>query len=367
MAVVKRPDSRYYWLNLERPGQRAIRQSTKIPVDGPDAETREKNRALARALYAARMGDLVRARHQLPVDRPKISFLKYRAWYLEHFSAHKRNEIRERSMLVQLGKHLDAEDLASIDMQRAREWRTKRAREVAPGTVNREIDLLSHVMGTAVPLYLESNPLKGLADLRVPERDTRLLEPDEEIRLLKVLNPENAAIVLCALDTLQRLSSVADLKRAQDHGDYLTFLNTKTKGGKVPVSTRLRVALDALPARGPHFFPSYQGVSVGSRRNAIIRMFNQACEAAKIHTGQKDGGLTFHCLRHTGASRMLGRGVDIDTVRRIGGWADLDVLRRYLHPTDEASRRAVEVVSADGHARAIHENSETAKKIRKKR
>lgn len=29
-----------------------------------------------------------------------------------------------------------------------------------------------------------------------------------------------------------------------------------------------------------------------------------------------------------------------------GGWTDLDVLQRYLHPTDEVKRRAAEVISA---------------------
>jgi integrase len=150
------------------------------------------------------------------------------------------------------------------------------------------------------------------------------------------------ALVLCALDTLQRLSSVADLKRAQDHGSYLTFLNTKTKGGKVPVSRRLRAALDAhlatLEPKGAYLFPALQVGSVGARRNLVIRHFSDACDAAGVV------GFTFHGLRHTGASRMLAARVDIETVRRIGGWANYDVLRRYLHPDDEATTAAVETI-----------------------
>lgn len=345
MGVVVRPDSPFFWLTLERQGQRPIRESTKIPVNGATPFQEKENRKLADALYAARMGDLARQRHDLPMEKPRATFKAYRAWYLEHIAAHKRNQEREASMLRQLAKHFDHHDLSAIDLEAGREWRTRRAREVAPATVNRELDLLKHVLGSAVPKYLPRNPLSGLQSLRVPERDTRILEPDEERRLLAVLDQHDTALVLCALDTLQRLSSVAGLKRAQDHGEYLTFLNTKTKGGKVPVSSRLRKALDALPTDGPYYFPRYQPGSVGGRRNAVIRMFREACERADLAVGQKEGGLTFHALRHTGASRMLERGTDIETVRRLGGWTDLDVLKRYLHPTDDASRRAVEAVS----------------------
>lgn len=361
MAVVTRTDSPYFWVTLERPGQRPIRESTHIPVRGATPAQTKKNRRLAEAAYASRMGDLARARYQLPIERPRIGFADYRAWYLEHIASHKRNLVRERSMLVQLGAYFDGSDLADIDLDTAREWRTWRARQVAPATVNRELDLVKHLLGTAVPKYLATNPLAGLPRLRVPEREPRILTPDEEQRLLGALDAEDAAFVVCALDTLQRLSSVADVRRAQDHGTHLTFLNTKTKGGKVPVSTRLRRALDALPADGPYLFPRYQGGTVSARRSAILRVFRQACQAAGVVD------FTFHGLRHTGASRMLERGVDMETVRRIGGWANLTVLQRYLHPSDEASRRAVEAVGVDPRARAIHAPRRTRKNAQQTR
>jgi integrase len=138
----------------------------------------------------------------------------------------------------------------------------------------------------------------------------------------------------------------------------LTFLNTKTKGGKVPVSARLRKALDqhlARAADSPYVFPQFQAASVGARRIRIIRMFRTACEAAHIQ------GFTFHGLRHTGASRMLAAGVDIETVRRIGGWADLDVLKRYLHPTDAAITAAVEKIGT----RQVHAKAPRPKALKK--
>ncbi len=73
-------------------------------------------------------------------------------------------------------------------------------------------------------------------------------------------------------------------------------------------------------------------------------MFGKACEAVRIPVGRNKGGVSFHVLRHTGASRMLAAGVDVKTVADIGGWTNLAVTNRYLHPTDQAKRRAVEAI-----------------------
>lgn len=346
MSLFRRPDSPFWWFCLEgtRPPRR---ESTRIPIDGGTPEQTKANRALAQKAYSARMGDLARDRHTLPKDRPTVTFAKFRAWYLEHISPTKRNLSRERSMLRQLGAYFDDDPLHAIGHGRVVEWRSARAKEVAPGTVNRELALVKHVFTLAIREgYLEANPAKGIAQLRVPEQEVRLLEPAEELRLLAVCTPEERAIVICALDTLQRQGTVVGLKRAQDHGTYLTVLNPKVKGYKVPVSQRLRKALDALPEEGPFYFPSVQGANDQVRRNHTIRLFADLLERAGLPRYRKAGGLSFHCLRHTGASRMLARGVDIKTVQQLGGWQNLNVLQKYLHPTDEQKRAAVEAISA---------------------
>jgi integrase len=295
------------------------------------------------------MGDLARARYQLPTDRPETGFALYRVHYYDHYSTHKRNAVRERSMLGQIGRFFDKFALHRIDKDLVLEWRTQRVGEVAPGTVNRELELLKHLLGTAVPKYIDKNPAAGISRLRVEEREVRLLSPAEERRLLKPATVEQRAIVLCALDTLQRLSNVANLKLAQDHGTYITVLNPKVTGYKVAVSKRLRRALDAqkrqLPKKEPYYFPGVRGATDAATRKKTIDMFMELLRAAGLPTGRKTGGLSFHCLRHTGASRMLTTGkVDVKTVADIGGWADIKVLQKYLHPTDAQKRAAVETI-----------------------
>lgn len=340
MGVYVRPDSPFYWLLLERPHQRPIREPTDVPRDGGAPEVTKDLRRQAQEVYAKRMADLSRRRHQLPITLDGRAFREHRDWYAANVSTHKRGTTRELSMLRQLGNFFDGRDLADIDHDLAREWRTKRVGQVSASTVRREEALLKHLLTTAVPKYLDANPLTGLRRLRVVEPDTRTLTDAEERRLLKALRtPEDRALVIGALDTLLRLSNIAKLTRRQDHRSYL-FSDTKVGSVRIPISTRFRKALNALPKTGDAYFPTY----ARQTNNRVIRMFTEACASAKVKMGRKTGGISFHCLRHTGATRMLAAGADVKTVMEIGGWKNLKVMERYLHPTDARKRAAVNTI-----------------------
>lgn len=338
MGLYQKKGSTFWHVWID--GARKPRVNTKIPI-GTTASERRKNRRLAEEVYHTLMASRARTRFGLPQELPERAFLLHREWYDAHVSSQKRGTDREQSMLRQLGQFFDVFQLHQIDQAKVREWRTWRRTTVSASTIRREEALLKHLMTTAVPIYLTENPLTGLARVRVADTDTRVLSRDEERRLLDVLtDPQDRAIVLCALDTLLRMSNVRMLQRKQDHGTYL-FSDTKAGTVKIPISTRLRTALDALSAGGTSYFPRY----VESGNAPLIRMFDGACKAAKVATGRKTGGVSFHCLRHTGASRMLAAGVDIKTVMEIGGWRSLVVLQRYLHPTDDRKREAVESIA----------------------
>jgi integrase len=334
MGVFQRKGSPHWHVWID--GATRPRVNTKIPI-GETAEDRKASRRLAEQVYHQLMADRARHRFGLRRELPARTFADHRVWYAEHVSVLKRGTTREVSMLKQLGLFFDADALHRIDQARVREWRAWRKRTVSQSTIRREEALLKHLLTTAVPTYLESNPITGLRRVRVADTDTRVLTFEEEQRLLAVLtDPQDRAVVLCALDTLLRLSNVRQLTRKQDHGAYL-FSDTKAGSVKIPISTRLRTALDALAGDGTYYFPRH-----ATGGNAVtIAMFRVACEQAEVQTGRKTGGVSFHCLRHTGATRMLAAGVDVKTVMEIGGWRSLAVMSRYLHPTDERKREAV--------------------------
>ena len=57
--------------------------------------------------------------------------------------------------------------------------------------------------------------------------------------------------------------------------------------------------------------------------------------------------LRFHDLRHTFASRLVERGVDVETVRDLLGHHSITITQRYTHSTDERKKEAVELLNRE--------------------
>ena len=58
--------------------------------------------------------------------------------------------------------------------------------------------------------------------------------------------------------------------------------------------------------------------------------------------------MTWHTLRHTFASRLVNRGVDIVTVKELLGHSSISVTMRYAHTNIEGKRVAVEKLDGFG-------------------
>ena len=344
MGVYTRRDSQYFWLWLGRHDGAKLQERTRVRVDAPTPRHRRENRQLAEEIYHKRMTELAREDHGLAGRKTQIGFSAYADWYQEHVSIHKRGHTREVEILKVLRAAFGASHLAAITKERVIEWRTARRETVAPATVNRELDVLKHMLVTAVPQYLTRSPIVGLTRLRVPKSEPKLLSRPDEAKLLEQLGPADRALIIMALDTLMRLSDIVNLKRAQDHRGYITVVDPKVTQYRVPVSKRLRRALDQLPKNGPYFFSHHRGAkNQRDYRSSVRKMLQQACDDASVDYG-RGAGITFHALRHTGATRMLEAGVDLRTVQEIGGWSSMRQLTRYTHPTEQTKRRAVEAV-----------------------
>ena len=55
--------------------------------------------------------------------------------------------------------------------------------------------------------------------------------------------------------------------------------------------------------------------------------------------------MRFHDLRYTFATRLVAKGVDIETVRDLLGHHSITVTQRYTHSNDDRKRKAVELLS----------------------
>jgi site-specific recombinase XerD len=95
------------------------------------------------------------------------------------------------------------------------------------------------------------------------------------------------------------------------------------------------------------FFPK----AVERARNALL--------AAGRDASRLDA-YTWHCNRHTFASRLVMAGVDLRSIQALGGWRTLGMVQRYSHLAPDHIREAVErLVSAKGGFTELRENFES--------
>lgn len=199
-------------------------------------------------------------------------------------------------------------------------------------TVNREVDLLQQMLSAAVEAgYIDKSPIYGLANLPIVEPIRRTMSETEERAVLRELAPDDRALMLVGLDTLTRMIDILDLEWADDHGTMLDIIDPKNgTSHTVPISTRTRKALDALPKTGKFIFPKRRRArTAGARRSVVAKALQRACRRADVPYGRALRGLTFHwSTRRTGATRMIRRGGEkaIGVVQQIGGWKDPSVL-----------------------------------------
>ena len=109
----------------------------------------------------------------------------------------------------------------------------------------------------------------------------------------------------------------------------------------VPMTTVLYramcVHLERSSARQPddHVFVSRRGTPYKSVRTVFA--------TAKRRAGLgPDVGL--HSLRHTWAAELVRAGVDLETLRRLGGWSDYKMVQRYSHVSDDHLRTSIEKI-----------------------
>lgn len=353
MGVYIRPDSKYFQLLLERPGEKPIRKPTKIPHSPPTPRQRAENKRTAEQRYHEEMTALARGDIGAH-DGYTQAFAELAAWYREHRLPKRRGAEREQDLLTHLERFFSTLLLRSFSHARVDEYETHRLKQkAAPGTINRETDLLKSMLRIAAEnQWCPADLIRGKKRLHVPKLGKARLTPAQETAILHAIpHPNDRALLIMGLDTLARKGDLLDFQTAHDHGTTADIVDPKNGHFlNVPISPRLRAALDACLAdpKGSDFVFWNRRVAKKQRDwlGSVRLMLKTACRLAGVPYGRKLQGITFHsATRRTGASRMLARGADLTTVQSIGGWKDLRSVQGYLVAEDENRQKAVRLVA----------------------
>lgn len=252
----------------------------------------------------------------------------------------KRGGASELHRLRQLKRHPLAEKrLAQLGPADFSSYRDERLMKVSPGTVLRELGLLSSVLNCAIKDwgYPIENPIPSIRRPTSPDHRDRRLRGDEEERLIGAARsascraPQLADVIVLAIETGMRAGEILSLSPSNVFLDRHHVVLTHTKNGSkrvVPLSERAEEVLRRLTEKqdSEKLFTFYdtQGLS---------RAFRSACKRAGIEN------LKFHDLRHEAASRLAMRIPSPATLAKILGWRTLQMAMRYYNPTvDELVR-----------------------------
>jgi integrase len=232
-------------------------------------------------------------------------------------------------------------DLTSWD---AEKFKTEMSKSRRPATVNRLLGNAKHMLAMAVKWgELTANPFKEVRLLPVPKMRERILDQDEEVKLLeacgRVRAPYLLPIVLLALNTGMRKGEILALQWTQvDLANRLIHVEqgkTEDSDRRIPMNETVFALMFGLHRNrgGDLIFPSPR--KSGEKFVDLKTAFRNAVRLSKIRH------LRFHDLRHTFATRLVRAGVDLITVQQLLGHAKITTTARYVHSLADDKMAAV--------------------------
>jgi site-specific recombinase XerD len=213
--------------------------------------------------------------------------------------------------------------------------------EWAPATANRYRALLSLTYRLAIRNgKVKENPARLVPHRLEDNARIRFLSTEEETALRKAIEakcPEHLPEFDLALNTGIRLSEQYGLLWENVSIPLRMLTIPRTKNGTmrhVPLNQAAVKALETLRKR----LPASEYVCGGAREPR--RWFEPALKDAKV------ANFSWHCLRHTFASRLVMAGVDIRTVQELLGHKTIAMTVRYCHLAPKHTLAAVERLDA---------------------
>lgn len=284
-------------------------------------------------------------------------------------NTHRRYKIASVSLLAFFGKKkLDTitdNDINAYIAKRLKQKSSMTGGTIAPATVNRERGVLSRVFRHFQKEYQLSNPFdrdeKDELTITYLEEDNEVCNPvsqEDEKRYLAECNPTLRDFAVIMIDTGMRNNEVLNL--TVDDIDlanrklYVRTLQTEsTRRMKRRVKTKASRRTVFLTERVVKILKRrilnstngllFAGGKDGKGNKPPLKL-NNAHYAALKRSGVKRFRL--YDLRHTFATRQAELGTDLITLKDLLGHSNLDMLKRYAHPSDEHKANAIRRMEA---------------------
>ncbi|NOT52285.1 MAG: tyrosine-type recombinase/integrase [Chitinophagaceae bacterium] len=242
----------------------------------------------------------------------------------------KRTYLQEMSHLLGMLKDIPADDLTAEHLKRYMIYCSEEMK-LKENTLHSRIN--------ALKFYYEQVLKREKFFWEIPRPKKQLILPkvlgeDEVARLFNALgNLKHKAMLFTAYSAGLRVSEIAALKIRDIDSSRMQMLIENAKGKKDRYVNLSPVLLDVLRAyirtykpKPKYFLFESEHSGEGYPIRTIQRIFQLAKEKAKI---SKAVGI--HSLRHSFATHMLEKGIDIRYIKDLLGHFSIKTTERYLH------------------------------------
>jgi integrase len=345
MGLYRREDSDIWWMSFTVNNIRHRRT------------TETSDRKLAEKIYAKVQTQITEGKWFELDAGSQHTFDEMMEKYLrEYSSVHKADSTyrKDKGLLCHLNKVFSGLTLNRITSRMITEYKTGRlTKGVSPASVRNELRLLSHAFNVAMKQWewVSNNPTTKVSFKELKARTiNRWLTDEEEKALLKAvegrLYGQLLDIVIVALNT--GMSQEEILKLQWRNVDFFrkTITTTRQKTTRtrtIPINNTvfelLKQRMKVRPINGSTYV-FFNGAGNMIDAGKLKRAFIAAVEAARIED------FRFHDLRHTFATRLARKGIDLYKVAKLLGHSDVSTTQRYAHHYPESLRDGVEILDS---------------------
>ena len=333
MGVYKRGD--VYWFKFKFAGE-TIREST-----------RQGSQRVAEQIEAARKTQLAKGEVGIE-DRkrcPTLSAFAEETFipFVEKHNASKPKTVRFYKQRVARLKTFPRLWDARIDAIRADDISAyvgaRQTLGMAVSTVNRDLATLRRMFSLAVEQKHVAKLLPKVRLLPGEKRRERVVSREEEKAYLAAAAPMLRDFAVLEFDCGLRPEEAHRLQWSQIRAGAIEIHTGKTKAARrsVPASPRVMEMLMRRKAAGSSdwVFPA-PTVTGHINEDSLKKQHAAAIKTAEVEP------FVVYSLRHTCLTRWAASGMDIFTLMKLAGHAEISTTRRYVHLNDDQARRSLE-------------------------
>lgn len=253
-------------------------------------------------------------------------------------------------------RELAGRTLDEVTVEDILRWRRRSLNDgKGNATCNRYVAFIRHVFNHAIACgYTQRNPAisskrTGMVSLPEHPDEERVLSPEQQAGLQRVMRPRDFLIVCLAIETGMRRSNLfgcrrdwIDLERRRLRIPGSVFKTKRTVTIYLnAAAVQILGALLEMAGDSEWLLPSERIANVHlDEENWVRKQWRRALKAAGIPW------MRFHDLRGTMATRMLEAGATLEEVRIQGGWADYKMVQRYARVVESHRRETSERAGA---------------------